>query len=193
MAVAMLLLGPVPAANATATEDVCDTGRFEVLRDRALDLPVVTGVRITGLGDVCDGVAVGIQFMVNDAGDPALPSTVHSTSFSDEDPCTGADLAPAGAAQGGIVDVLLCQNHATAGYVPGREYVGMRLISGDGTEVLGVVIDQNPDPAPGPTPGLAIPRTGADAFRSLLMGAFFVLVGIALVRFRRRRQAAVPW
>lgn len=184
-----LLAGPASAVG----EDVCDVASVEVLRERSTGLPVVRGIRLTDLGASCEGVVVGVQFLANAAGDPGQPGRVAATSYSDEDPCTGEDLATGGVVRDGEVEVLLCRGSATADHVAGREFVGMRVISGDPTEVLGGVEERVPpddetrvlgvfDERGGP-----LAETGIDAFRAAALGALFTLVGVALVRRARER------
>lgn len=198
-ATAVLALLVVAAVPAAATVDDCGGGDIVLLQD-ADDLTMVAGARITGIGPACDGQPVGVQFLGNDAGDPALPGEELARAYSDEDPCTGAD-DPSGVLEAGTVEVLLCEGSATAGLVDGRRLTQLRLITTQGTTTVEPedpppagpdVPDPAPDPAadPDPAPDLPdedLPMTGADILRAALLGAALVVGGTGLVRIGRDR------
>lgn len=200
---ARALLGAVVAcvgvlgAATPAAAAVEDCGGGELTALQADDDPrTVVGVRISGVGAACDGQPVGVQFLGNDAGDPALPSSELAHAYSDEDPCTGAEQ-PDGVLRGGAVEVHLCDGSATAGHVDGRQLTELRLITPAGTPAGPAEPDPAPDDAdrvPDPAPDQPVgdlPMTGADVLRAVVLGAALVAVGFALVRLARSRRHLV--
>lgn len=193
--VAALLAVGVLAAPAAATVEDCGGGDVVLLQDDVAPATIV-GARIVGIGADCDGQPVGVQFLGNDAGDPALPADELAHAYSDKDPCTGADQ-PDGVLRGGTVDVLLCEASATSGHVDGRQLTRMRLITTAGTTIVEPEPTDDPapagpgepDPAPDPVPDPPgegdLPMTGADVLRAVLLGAALVLAGSGLVRLAR--------
>lgn len=185
----LVVLGAAPAAAAPAD---CGGGTLELLQ--AQDAVTVTGVRITDIGAACDGQPVGVQFLGNPEGDPALPADELARSYSDEDPCTGEDLASGGVLVDGAIDVLLCEGAAAAGHVDGHQLTRMRLLTtadaapAAGSDPPDAAPDPDPpaDPAPSAPDG-DLPRTGADILRAAALGALAVLAGVALVRLARGR------
>ena len=189
---ALLALFAGPAA---ASVEDCGGGDIELLQ-HDLDPATVVGARISGIGPACDGQPVGVQFLGNDAGDPALPADELARAYSDEDPCTGADQ-PGGVLQDGAVDVLLCEGSTTAGHVDGEQLTRLRLITPAGTTTVEPdptsepppAGPDEPNPAPEPPADQDLPVTGADVLRAVLLGAALVLAGTGLVRLSRNGRA----
>lgn len=181
----------VAAPAAAAVED-CGGGELMPIQD-ADDPRTIVGVRISDVGLECDGQPVGVQFLGNDAGDPDLPASELARAYSDEDPCTGAER-PDGVLQGGAVDVLLCEDSTTAGYVDGRELTQLRLITtleapaGPGDPAPA---PDAPEPAPEPPAEDDLPMTGAEVLRAALLGAAMIVAGTALTRLARSRRHLV--
>ncbi len=185
----------VATPAAAAVED-CGGGELMPIQD-ADDPRTIVGVQISDVGLDCDGQPVGVQFLGNEAGDPALPASELAHAYSDEDPCTGADR-PDGVLRAGAVEVLLCEDSTTAGYVDGRQLTQLRLITtleapaapaGPGEPAAA---PDSPDPAPAPDqPTEDLPMTGADVLRAALLGAALVVAGTALTRLARSRRHLV--
>lgn len=180
----LLLLPALPAAAATTT---CGGGELEVLQDDR-DPTVVIGARVSGIGPDCEGQPVGIQFLGNDEGDPALPATELARAHSDEGPCTGEDQ-PGGVLRDGTVDVLLCEGSATSGHVDGEQLTRMLLITAAAAVPAG---PDDPAPAPAPPVEGDLPVTGADVLRAVLLGAAMVLAGSGLLRLGRVGRSHLP-
>lgn len=183
VAVCTLVL-PAPASAATSDPD-CGGGSIRLVQAEAPDISTITAARITGVDAACDGQPVGIQFLGNAEGDPALPATELAQAYSDEDPCTGQDVT-GGVLAGGEVEVPLCEGSATSGFVDGRQLTRMRLLTtADAAPVEGGgTPDGAPAPpgTPDPSPTGPLPVTGADALLAALLGALAVLLGTGLVR-----------
>lgn len=182
----LLLAGHAPAAAAPAD---CGGGDLRLLQGE--DIATVVGVRVTGIGPACDGQPVGVQFLGNPQGDPALPATELARAHSDVDPCTGDDV-PSGVLQDGAVEVLLCEGSTTSGHVDGEQLTRLRLLTTAGTAdtpVPGAPPAPGGADAPDGAPGVPredLPVTGAAILRALLLGAALVLGGTMLVRTGRR-------
>lgn len=177
------------AAPAGAAVEDCGGGELVPIQD-ADDPRTVVGVSITDVGSECDDQPVGVQFLGNEAGDPALPASELARAYSDEDPCTGAER-PDGVLRGGAVDVPLCEDSTTAGYVDGRQLTRLRLITtleapaGPGDPAPA---PDAPDPAPEQPADDDLPMTGADVLRAALLGAAMIAVGAMLTRLARSRR-----
>lgn len=180
------------AVPAGATVEDCGGGELTPIQ-HAEDPRTIVGVGISDVGLACDGQPVGVQFLGNDAGDPALPASELSRAYSDEDPCTGAEQSD-GVLRDGAVEVLLCEGSTSAGYVDGRQLTQLRLITtleapaGPGDPAPA---PDAPEPAPEPPAEDDLPMTGADILRAALLGAAMVVVGGLLTRFARSRRHLV--
>lgn len=199
------LLGAVVACVgvlglATPAAAVEDCGGGELVALQAADDPrTIVGVRVTGVGAACDGQPVGVQFLGNDAGDPALPADELARAHSDEDPCTGAER-PDRVLRDGAVEVRLCDGSSPAGHVDGRQLTQLRLLTPAGAPAGAHDPDPvpdapDPDPAPDPAPDQpadgSLPMTGADVLRAGLLGAALVATGTGLTRLARSRRHPV--
>lgn len=187
----LLVGGPAWAAPAD-----CGGGEVELLQ--GADFSTVVGVRLHEVGAECDGQPVGVQFLGNPQGDPQAPATELARAYSDEDPCTGEDQ-PSGVLREGTVEVLLCEDSTTAPHVDGEQLTRLRLLTTAGSTTV-VPPDGPPTPvgdpdvplgAPDPpaapaAPGDALPMTGAEILRALLLGGALVLLGGALLRLPER-------
>ncbi len=185
------VLGVAAPASAAAVED-CGGGELVPIQD-ADEPRTIVGVEISDVGPECDGQPVGVQFLGNEAGDPALPASELARAYSDEDPCTGTER-PDGVLRGGAVDVLLCEGSATAGYVDGRQLTQLRLITtleapaGPGEPAPA---PDAPEPAPDQPADDDLPMTGGDVLRAALLGAAMIAAGAVLTRLARSRRHLV--
>ena len=199
---AVLALLVATGLPAHASVEDCGGGDVVLLQDD-LEPATVVGARIRGIGAACDGQPVGVQFLGNDAGDPAQPADELAHAYSDEDPCTGEEQRD-GVLRDGTVAVLLCEGSPTSGFVDGRQLTSLRLITTAGV----VTVDPgdpdptapdpadpappaapgDPDPAPEPPADGDLPLTGADVLRAVVLGALLVLAGSGMLRLGRARM-----
>ena len=161
---------------------------------------VVTGVVLSDFPSACDGAAVKLEMLGNNAGDPSVaPSanTLLSTADSTLDPCTQDSLtASLVVAANGSITLPLCATGGPAGYVSMYDITQLSLfLSTPAGGVLG--ISTASPTATGPALGTSVvtPATGSGSSLSsnlLGVGIGLIIIGaFAIASAARRRHPTV--